>query len=133
MDLLVTIQRDGTLRHLRLDARATAALTDTFTGLGNAFVGPDTEVLEYQAGFQPDDDAVVKIDFELPETLRQCGKSKPSDLQLADPKHVRSEPPIALVAIEHGRSPRFTFQAVDNRNLLRAGGVLLFNPKGFSV
>jgi hypothetical protein len=46
---------------------------------------------------------------------------------------VSREPPSALVAIEHGRSPRFTFQAVDNRNLLRAGGVLLFNPKGFSV
>jgi hypothetical protein len=52
---------------------------------------------------------------------------------VADPKLVRNDPPIALVAVEQGSSARFTFQTVDNRNLLRAGGVLLFNPKGFSV
>ncbi|HWZ88663.1 MAG TPA: hypothetical protein VNW92_07430, partial [Polyangiaceae bacterium] len=133
MDLLVAIQRDGTLRHLKLDARATAAVARTFAEFGAAFLGPNTEVHEYEAGFQPDDDGVVKLDFELPEALRQCGKSKPSDLKVAEPKLVRDEPPSALVAIEHGRAPRFTFQAVDNRNLLRAGGVLLFNPKGFSI
>ncbi len=133
MDLFVAIQRDKTIRQLKLDARAHAELSRTFAQIGAEFLSPDTEVFDYEAGFTPDGDGVVRVELELPRALKQCGKQKPSDLPALDPKTLRSEPPIALVAIEHGRVPRFTFQAVDNRNLLRAGGVLLFGPKSFSV
>lgn len=133
MDLFVAIQRDKSIRQLKLDARAHAELSRTFAESGRAFLGPETEVFDYEAGFTPDGDGVVRVELELPKALKSCGKQKPSDLAALDPKSLRTEPPIALVAVEQGRAPRFTFQAVDNRNLLRAGGVLLFGPKSFSV
>jgi len=133
MDLFVAIQPDKTIRQLKLDARAHAVLSQTFSEIGAAFFGPKTEVFDYEAGFIPDGDGVVRVELALPNALKRCGLQKPSELPALDPKTLRSEPPIALVAIAQGRTPRFTFQAVDNRNLLRPGGVLLFGPKSFGV
>jgi len=101
--------------------------------LSDRFLNDDTEIHDYEPGFSPTGDEVIKVEFELPAALGQCAKSKPASLVTADAKAVVADPPIALVAIDQTKPAVYQFQAVDSRNMLRPGGVLVFNPQGFRV
>ena len=133
MDLLLALQRNGAVREVRLSARARTALTFTIDALASRLLHADTEQHEYEPGFTPEEDGVLVLKVELPEPLWRCRQTLPNDVEAVAEKTLTDEPPVGLVAVDTGRTPRFVFQAVDSRNFLRQSRALFFNPRGFDL
>lgn len=132
MTLVLTIQKDKSLRQLNLDKHALATISDTLTQQADSYL-KDVEFHDYSPGFKPEAGGLLRVNFTLPTSLQKCGASTPSSLAQLKPDALIQDPPAALVAVEQDAKPRFIFQAVDSRVLLRKGRVILFNPGSLSV
>lgn len=132
MDLILAIQKDRSVRQLELDAPALATLSQLLKAVADDYLN-DIELHDYSPGFKPDDHGMLRVKFKLPASLQRCSRQTPSDLQALDPKAAVATPPVALVGVEQGTSPRFAFQSVDGRMMLHRNGAILFNPNGFTM
>jgi len=121
MNLLLAIQRGEVVREVRLAREAHAALSESMGALAERFVRRE------------DDDGVRMIGVALPEFLWRCRAALPNDVQALTEDSLRDQPPVALVAIDTGTSPRFCFQALGGRRVLQEGRALLFNPRAFGL
>jgi hypothetical protein len=131
VDLLLALQRNKAVREVRLSPRAREALAFTLDAQAARLLHSDTEQHAYEPGFTPEQDGVLVLEYELPETIARCKQTLPNDVTPVTEALLAAEPPIGLVAVETGRAARFLFQAVDSRNLLRQGRALFFHPRGF--
>jgi hypothetical protein len=98
-----------------------------------AVVLDGVEFHDYAPGFKPEDDGMLRVKFKLPDALQRCSRSTPSDLEALDPQAAAATPPVALLGVEQGTSPRFAFQSVDGRMMPHRNGAILFNPNGFTM
>ncbi len=132
MDLILAIQKDRSVRQLELDARAAKSLSGTLKTFADLYLD-NVELHEYAPAFHPEAGGRVVVKFTLPEALQKCAKATPSNLASLKPDQAAVTPPVALVGVEQGSTPRFVFQAVNASMMLKKGRVILFNPDGFTV
>jgi hypothetical protein len=133
MDLLLAIRRDGALQEVRLEKRSHETVTTAFEDLGSAFLKDGTEILPYSAGYKPDAGELMELKYDLPKQLWDCRAALDSSVLKLDAVSLKTNPPVALVAITCGRRPIFRFQAMDNRQLLHTKHVLLMGAGSFHL
>jgi hypothetical protein len=131
MDLLLTIQRDRSIKHLKLQKKTADLLSTKFNNFATALRGDEIEIFDFSVGFNPGAGEVQRLKFRLPETLSRFSRALPNGVAIVDEASLKVDPPIALVGVDVGTAPRFCFQAVDNRNMLVEGRAVFFDPKGF--
>jgi hypothetical protein len=125
--------RDGSLAQVALDSKAKDYLSDKFDKLGKGFLNEDTEVHDYAPAFTPEDGGLLKLKYELPKNLLDCRRQLPSGVPELRPDVLAGQGVKALVAIDTGTQPRFLFQVIDNRTLVRPSSVVLFFRKSFTL
>jgi len=131
MNLLLSIQRGEVAREVRLARDAHAALSEAMGALADRFVVARAERRGLEPGLRAEDAGVRVLEVALPEYLWRCRAALPNDVQALTEDSLREQPPVALVAVDTGASPRFSFQALGGRRVLQQGRALLFNPRAF--
>jgi hypothetical protein len=131
VNILLAMLRDGSFAEVRLERRTRDQLSEKYDKLAESFLNASIEVLDYAPAFSPEPGTILRLKYDLPQVLTSCSRQLPADIPELDQSVLADEGISAVVAIATGPTPRFCFQAIDNRFLVKPRSVALFFGKTF--
>jgi hypothetical protein len=133
MNMLLAMLRDGSLAEVKLERTTRQRLSQKFDELAARFLNQETEVHNYVPAFTPEPGAVMKLKFDLPRALLDCRRQLPGDMAELSAQVLSEGAVKALAIIDAGDRPRFSFQAMDSRFLIRPSSIALFFDRVFEL
>jgi hypothetical protein len=133
VEVLLVLQPDRTVRHLKLEPNTHTEVVSRFQQWGKEFLEGRRRV-GYTPAYQPEADEVLALSgYDPPPALLACSKAVPNSVGAVTAKSLGESPPSALVMVVTGAKPRFLFQSITARNRLDPKGGLLFGNGQFQL